>query len=338
MQSQLSENYSAFRKSNIKKYLENLEETKFQMMEDVISYLKQLNKKEKEQNTEKMKRILRGIISSAFDIEPLDFLLHCLAAINLEYFTNKALISLRRIYEESLNGIQTELYRDCAMNLGFNVFYNVDNNTFSVSIGVFTRSTRRISGPPYRLKYQTFKDGRVIVVPSLMKKILRELFVLQCKDRVNSIHGQEAEELTSDFKNELEEIKNKASSLYKEASYGSIDTSAFPPCIKEYMGQIERSENLPHLARFTLVAFLNQIGMDEKSIIGIFGNVPDFAKEITQYQVRHIMGEISGTKYSPPKCETLRSNHICYMGNDKLCHDEKTKHPLNYYKIKKKTK
>lgn len=338
MQSQLYENYNAFKKSDLRKYFDNMDETKFQIMEDVIAYLKNLNKKEKMENTEKMRRILRGIISSNFDIEPLDFFLHCLAAVDLEYFTNKALISLRTIYEESLNGIQTELYRECAMNLGFNVFYSVDNQTFTVSIGVFTRSTKRISGAPYRLKYQTFEDGRVLVIPSLMKKILRELFVIQCRDRVNNIKGEDAKELTLDFKDDIENIRIKASSLYREASYGSINTSAFPPCIREYMRQIERSENLPHLARFTLVSFLNQIGMDEKSIISIFGNVPDFAKNITEYQVKHIIGEISGTKYSPPKCETLRSNHICYMGDDKLCQNEKTKHPLNYYKIKKKTK
>ncbi|MCL5440233.1 MAG: DNA primase, partial [Candidatus Thermoplasmatota archaeon] len=64
---------------------------------------------------------------------------------------------------------------------------------------------------------------------------------------------------------------------------------------------------------------------------------PDFNQRITEYQVDHVTGQISGTEYSPPKCEVLRSNHVCYWGEDKLCHQEWLRHPLQYYAVKKKS-
>jgi len=69
--------------------------------------------------------------------------------------------------------------------------------------------------------------------------------------------------------------------------------------------------------------------MDVDGIIRIFGGSPDFDEARTRYQVEHI----SGSEYTAPGCDTMKTYGNC-AGADGLC--TRIKHPLNYYRIKKK--
>ena len=59
--------------------------------------------------------------------------------------------------------------------------------------------------------------------------------------------------------------------------------------------------------------------------------------EKARYQVEHITGKTSGTEYTPPGCDTMKSNSICF-NPDSLCNKEWMNHPLSYYRIKGKKK
>ncbi|MEM1570427.1 MAG: hypothetical protein QXG56_06890, partial [Candidatus Bathyarchaeia archaeon] len=49
-----------------------------------------------------------------------------------------------------------------------------------------------------------------------------------------------------------------------------------------------------------------------------------------RYQVEHIAGlRGSRTKYTPPKCETLKTHGLCVEGG-RFCRG--VKHPLSYYR------
>lgn len=112
-------------------------------------------------------------------------------------------------------------------------------------------------------------------------------------------------------------------------SASNIESSAFPPCIRELYEAAIKGRPMPHMGRFTLTAFLLRIGMDPNTIVDIFRKFADFNERMTQYQVEHIAGQRgSGTKYTPPKCDTLQTYGLC-PGMDDLC--KKVRHPLTYY-------
>lgn len=113
--------------------------------------------------------------------------------------------------------------------------------------------------------------------------------------------------------------------------------TAFPPCIdKMYTESIRGEVNLSHLARFTLAAFLNKIGMEEADIRRVFSSAPDKHSNIIDYQVRHIATKRSGEDregYFPTGCKKLQLENMCpvYLGHvdDPLC--SYVTNPIGFY-------
>jgi len=116
--------------------------------------------------------------------------------------------------------------------------------------------------------------------------------------------------------------------------FGTIEESAFPPCMQALITALTAGTNLTHAGRFALTSFLHTIGMDLNGIAALYGRSPDFDPEKTMYQVEHITGRGgSGTEYTAPACAAMLTTGIC-VNRDALC--EKVAHPLSYYKVKKK--
>lgn len=104
---------------------------------------------------------------------------------------------------------------------------------------------------------------------------------------------------------------------------------AFPPCIRQLYEAAQSGRHISHIGRFTLTSFLIKVGMDKNMIVDLFRKSADFNERMTRYQIEHIAGERgSGTKYTPPKCDTLQTHGLC-PGADDLC--KRIKHPLAYY-------
>jgi DNA primase large subunit len=116
--------------------------------------------------------------------------------------------------------------------------------------------------------------------------------------------------------------------------FGSINESAFPPCIQALVVALTAGSNLTHAGRFALTTFVHTIGMDVTGIAQMYARSPDFDQEKTMYQVEHITGRGgSGTEYTAPACAAMKTTGLC-INRDKLC--ETVNHPLNYYRQKKK--
>jgi DNA primase large subunit len=116
--------------------------------------------------------------------------------------------------------------------------------------------------------------------------------------------------------------------------FGTIEESAFPPCMQALISALTYGTNLTHAGRFSLTSFLHTIGMDVSGIAQLYGRSPDFDIEKTMYQVEHITGRGgSGTEYTTPACAAMRTTGLC-INRDSLC--EKVGHPLSYYKARKK--
>lgn len=131
----------------------------------------------------------------------------------------------------------------------------------------------------------------------------------------------------------LEETKARLSPTGGEG----IKDAYLPPCILRIMDMSRRGLNLPHSARFALVTFLYALGLDYDAIIRVFAESPDFNEEMTGYQVRHIIGEGRGRDaYAPPTCATMKTEGLCCGEEDRLCQQDWMKHPLSYYRAKRR--
>ena len=72
--------------------------------------------------------------------------------------------------------------------------------------------------------------------------------------------------------------------------FGSIEESAFPPCMQALITALTAGTNLTHAGRFALTTFVHTVGMDVPAIAQLYGRSPDFDIEKTMYQVEHITG------------------------------------------------
>jgi DNA primase large subunit len=114
--------------------------------------------------------------------------------------------------------------------------------------------------------------------------------------------------------------------------FGTVDEGSFPPCMQALIAALTAGTNITHSGRFSLTAFLHNIGMEGTQIVELFCRAPDFDVAKTLYQVEHISGR-GGTEYTAPACAAMRTTGLC-IRRDRTC--EQVSHPLSYYKFKKR--
>ncbi len=266
------------------------------------------------------------------------FSLCVIAAAGEKSLTSRFFIYMRDNYENSLKSLPHEGVEENLNRIGLSVSYNVEKGMYVIPFYNYITNTKRLSGSPYRLVFQSMDGGMVWLRKEVMLKVGREAFL----KRLQSMYDSIPEEVVPGISPSLNGIAETIAHLYRSKNknnqfeLGDVDPALFPPCLTEYIKEMRDGVNLPHLARFTLVSFLHHIGMSNDGIIELFKTAPDYNERMTVYQVNHVSGESSGTEYSPPKCSVLESNHLCFKGNDTLCNQEWLKHPMQYYTIKKK--
>jgi DNA primase large subunit len=128
----------------------------------------------------------------------------------------------------------------------------------------------------------------------------------------------------------------------EKEQYGEVRQELFPPCMKHLLGDLQGGVNVPHLGRFSVTAFLSEIGMDPDEIMVLYARTRDFRADLTRYQVEHITGRTSGTKYTPPNCATMLTYNLCCQRvkevecndhrRDPRCQESWLRHPLTYYR------
>ncbi|MEM1630682.1 MAG: DNA primase large subunit PriL [Thermofilum sp.] len=129
------------------------------------------------------------------------------------------------------------------------------------------------------------------------------------------------EEISAAWSSRQHDLRAIARTVYSEKKEGML-----PPCMRELLRKQSSGENLSHSARFALASFLISIGLSVDEVLDLFRSSPDFREDIARYQVEHIAGlRGSRVKYSPYKCDNMRSLGLCRWE----C--EKVSHPLQYF-------
>ena len=179
----------------------------------------------------------------------------------------------------------------------------------------------------FRLVNRTIAKGQVKVNDDEMYELVRErIRVVLRRDLPHRMPQSLCERLGP----RLGELQ-KAYQEQMLRNFGTIEESAFPPCVQALIQAITSGAKLTHPGRFSLVSFLHNIGMERSQIADLFARAPDFDADKTMYQVGHITGS-GGTEYSAPSCAAMRTTGLCVRA-DTLC--EKINHPLSYYKTRK---
>ena len=184
--------------------------------------------------------------------------------------------------------------------------------------------------PRYKLVNRNVHHGFVDIKKEEKYELLRErIRVILRRDLPYNVPKSLCEQLAP--------LAEPIKKVYQEQmlqQFGTIEESAFPPCIQALVLALTAGTNLPHAGRFALTTFIHTIGMDVAGIAQLYARSPDFDPEKTMYQVEHITGRGgSGTEYTAPACAAMKTTGLC-THPDAIC--EKVNHPLSYYKQKKK--
>lgn len=210
-----------------------------------------------------------------------------------------------------------------------------DEEKFTVFFADFLEATERLRSPEWKLVNQDLRKGKVYLGRKRLIRLMKERIFSLVQEGlpvpVSDIIIKNLDKHIEEIKEVLEETRTEI----KDIDLGKVEDELFPPCIKRLLTSQKEGQNLSHEARFAMTAFLKKVGLSEEEIISYFQDAPDFDREMASYQIEHIIGEISGTEYSPPGCALMKTNGICF-DPDSLCEQEWMNHPLTYYSFKKK--
>jgi len=206
-----------------------------------------------------------------------------------------------------------------------------EDGAFRLHFADFLRHTHTMRETPWKLINQRLNRGYIALRREKAVRVLRNAIQRRIEEGLPlPVNDGILEAFRADVRDIRAKLDEKKAT-FKAEEVGRVSITRFPPCMYNLLAQIQNHENVPHMGRFAIVSFLHHIGMNNEEIFRIFGDVPDFAVDVTKYQIDHITGTTSPTEYTPPECSTMKSYGIC-PGPDRICLT--IRHPLSYYRVK----
>lgn len=199
----------------------------------------------------------------------------------------------------------------------------------------YLRGASSFTAPEWKMVNRELEGGFVALsrknLVRLIEEMIRNRLLSELPLPVTSGISDTLAEYAKELSRRTDEIKEQ----FRDEGFGEYSADRLPPCLKHLISDIQANINLSHEARFFMAAFLFHIGLEMDNVVAVFSQSPDFNASMARYQLEHIKGDISGTKYTPPACGTLKTNGICHQP-DSLCRRSWMNHPLTYYRVKGK--
>lgn len=227
-------------------------------------------------------------------------------------------------------------YSKLSLHIAHQIGIEIENN--KIPLVNYIECTAPLHDPRWKLINRKVSNGFVTISDLRRPGEDSDELIQLIRERIRVVLKRDlpqkaAPNICALFPLEIERI----TALYQEISlqqFGEIKEGAFPPCIQDLISSLTAGKNLTHAARFSLTAFLHNIGMNVNEISELYARSPDFDILRTMYQVEHITGrEGTSTEYNTPACAAMKTNNLC-VGRDKLCMT--LTHPLSYYRKKSK--
>ncbi|MBO3802712.1 MAG: DNA primase large subunit PriL [Candidatus Brockarchaeota archaeon] len=187
----------------------------------------------------------------------------------------------------------------------------------------------RFHQPRWKLVNRKLDRGMVQVTQRELARILQEAIQRRVYEKTTvPLSVEDLPESVSLEVGELRENWEKIKRSFGAREAVKDDETNRPPCVKRMLERLSKGEHLSHPERFALTTYLSNSGHAVEEILGLYSSSPDFNAARTEYQVRHLAGEMgSRTRYKPPKCSTMKTQGIC-PGGDDVC--QRIRHPLQY--------
>ena len=202
---------------------------------------------------------------------------------------------------------------------------------FTMNFTDYLRNAAHLHDKKWKLTNSILSHGNIYLNKKDVVRLLEEEIRKRIEKRLDTKLPKYPPELTA----VAERIKKLAVEYIEENVEEfpkTIVQTAFPPCINAIYEAASSTHHLSQMERFTLTAFLLNIGMSAEKVSEIYKSFSDYNERLTRYQIEHIAGERgSGTHYIPPQCSILQTHGVC-KNRDDLC--RRIYHPLKYYKIK----
>jgi len=200
---------------------------------------------------------------------------------------------------------------------------------FNLNLADYLRYATNFHQKKWKPVNRTLRHGMVQVAQQELARILQE--AIQRHIYQKAAARIEVEDFPEQVIAEIEAIKRRWGKIRETMGFraSSVDDKANrPPCVMRMVARLEKGEHLSHPERFALTTYLANSGRTIDEILSLYSASPDFNPARTEYQVRHLAGQMgSRTKYKPPKCATMKTQGICPDG-DEVC--ERIRHPLQY--------
>ncbi|PKL58555.1 MAG: DNA primase regulatory subunit PriL, partial [Methanomicrobiales archaeon HGW-Methanomicrobiales-4] len=162
----------------------------------------------------------------------------------------------------------------------------ISGSSTQIPVIQYIEIVSRLQENKWRLVNRVVRKGVVTIHPDEIDEILRErLRVIMSQNLPMKVPPA----LCTTLGPVLERIQVVFQERMLE-EFGTVEESAFPPCIQAIIHALMERTHLTHMGRFTVTAFMHNIGMENTRIVEIYGHVPDFDQSKTMYQVDHISG------------------------------------------------
>lgn len=211
--------------------------------------------------------------------------------------------------EKDLANITDESKKELAIRIIddlFSIQIKKLNDYFIIPISKYLTHSINFHEREWKLINRHVENGYVFLTPHETVRLIR-------KELGNYINSKIINAKTPSMIPGLEDQVAKLVNLSKKFVTHSVTTGEYPPCIKHAIDVLEKGENLPHSGRFMLATFLLSRNQSVEQIAPLFKNAPDYNEKVTLYQLNHLKGTSgSGTQYSCPSCEKLKTQNLCF--------------------------
>ena len=188
----------------------------------------------------------------------------------------------------------------------FSITIKKRDDFFVMPISDYIRHSVYFHEREWKLINRHVENGQVFLTPHQTVRLVRKELGTYITSKI--LTGKKPSMIPG-----FEKFVNSLLSYSKKFSVSVVHTGEYPPCIKHAIEVLEKGENLPHSGRFMLATFLLSKGQSVDQIAPLFKNAPDYNERVTLYQLNHLAGTSgSGTQYSCPSCEKLRTQSLCF--------------------------
>ena len=187
---------------------------------------------------------------------------------------------------------------DSFLAKSFNISFFKENNHFKIPFYDYLMHCPK--DIKYKLTNMELQNGLVKITESQKSRILEEAV------------RKKLEAPSKKLANPSPQIKKAIARLGKylpreKLEPIKIEQKDFPPCIQKMINDLQNSQNVAHSGRLSLAIYLIRAGLKDEQIAAVFQKAPDYNKETTEYQIKHIRSK----GYSMPACKTMDTYGLC---------------------------